>query len=209
MFSKFGADLPMPTKIIMGFSDFTINYWYIVIMMIFGLYYGAKRYTDTPKGKLLWHRAKLKLPVIGKILYGAALARFSRGFAITSNAGLPVVQALPLIASVIDNRYLEAKFDEVRKGVERGETISSNLKKSGVFPSTVLQMISVGEETGQLEDLLIEVSEYFEREVDYNLKGLSASIEPILIGAIGLIVLLVLLGVFLPLWGTIEVMSGR
>ena len=207
MFAAFGADLPLPTKIILGFSDFMINYWYILIFGGYGIYHLAKKYVATPSGQLAWDRIKLRVPVFGNIVFGAASARFARGFAITTNAGLPVVQGLPLVASVVDNVYLEKKFDQIRQGVERGETITQNLKKAEIFPTIIVQMISVGEETGQMESLLVEVADYFEREVDYKLKGLSSSIEPILIGFIGVIVLVVMLGVFLPLWSTIDIVK--
>ena len=128
------------------------------------------------------------------------LARFARSFALSSKSGVPIVQGLNVVAQTVDNTYISSRIEQMRDGVERGESILRTAVTTGVFTPIVLQMIAVGEETGEIDSLMDEVAEMYEREVDYELKTLSAQIEPILIIGLGILVLILALGVFLPLW---------
>ena len=132
-------------------------------------------------GKLTWDEFKLKIPIAGKIILKATLARFARSFALASRSGVPIVQALTTVAQTVDNDFIAAKIDRMREGVERGESLLRTAVASGVFTPVVLQMIAVGEESGALDDLMQEVADMYQREVEYELKTLSAQIEPILI----------------------------
>jgi len=143
---------------------------------------------------------RLRVPVAGKIVLKATLARFARSLSIALKSGVPIVQALSVVEQVVDNTYVGQRIDQIRGGVERGESLLRTSVTTGVFTPVVLQMISVGEETGQLDDLLREVAEMYQREVEYELKTLSTQIEPILIVLLGVLVLMLALGVFLPMW---------
>lgn len=208
MFAEMGAELPLPTRLMIATSDFMIGYWYLILMVLAGLFYAIRSWLNTEVGRMSWDKRKLKMPIVGPILYGSAIVRFARGFAITSKSGLPVVQGIPLISKALDNKFLERQFFHLKVAVERGEGIAVNAKRMKIFPPIVCQMLEVGEETGQLEELLGEIADYYAREVDFKLKGLSSAIEPILIGLIGGIVMIVLLGVFLPMWNMMDVLKG-
>ena len=152
---------------------------------------------------------KLRFPISGKILLKATLTRFARAFALATRAGVPMVQALTVVANTVDNTHLARRIEQMREGVERGETILRTAVTTGVFTPVVLQMIAVGEQTGELDALMTEVADMYEREVDYDLRNLSASIEPIITIALGILVLILALGVFLPIWQIGKVMLGR
>ncbi|HEY5799157.1 MAG TPA: type II secretion system F family protein, partial [Burkholderiaceae bacterium] len=186
--------------ILLGFSNFTVNYWPILLGMIGGTVFLFKSYIKTTKGRYNWDRIKLRLPIAGKILLKGTLARFARSFALASKSGVPIVQALTVVSQTVDNAYLSSRVEQMRDGVERGESILRTAVTTGVFTPIVLQMIAVGEETGEIDDLMDEIAQMYEREVDYELKTLSAQIEPILISFLGAMVLVLALGVFLPIW---------
>ena len=151
-------------------------------------------------GKYQWDKLKLRLPVAGKIMLKGTLARFARSFALASKSGVPIVQGLSVVAQVVDNDYIAERIDQMRESIERGDSVLRAAVATGVFTPVVLQMIAVGEETGELDDLMQEIAEMYDREVDYEVKTLSAQIEPILIVGLGILVLILALGVFLPIW---------
>lgn len=200
VFRSFGAELPLATRIILGISRFSVAYWpYIFIVTGLAIFLVA-RYVRTETGRYRWDRLKLRLPVVGSIIQRATLARFSRAFAMGFGAGVPLVHALALTARAVDNRFVGSKLEQMRNGIERGDTLTRTAAATGMFTPLVLQMLSVGEETGDIETLLQEVGEYYEREIEYDLKNLTSAIEPILIIFIGGMVLVLALGVFLPMW---------
>jgi MSHA biogenesis protein MshG len=200
MFSKFGAQLPLPTRILIGVSDFFVAYWPLMLVAIIAVSIAVWRYVKTPAGAKLWGRKKLSLPIIGDVIERASMARYSRSFALMLDAGMPLTTALDLCAKVIDNAYLAEKINGIRSGVERGESLYQTHLMSGMFTPLVLQMIAVGEESGQVDTLLAEVAGFYEREVDYDVKKLSDKIEPLLIVIMAGFVLVLALGIFLPMW---------
>ncbi|UZJ45923.1 type II secretion system F family protein [Marinimicrobium sp. C6131] len=200
MFSQFGADLPLPTRILVGVSDFFVAFWPYLLFVAVGSFYGFRRYIKTDKGARVWGRKKLGLIVIGDIIERASMARYARSFSVMLRAGLPVNQALDLCARAIDNPWLGDKIRDIRAGVERGEGLFQTHMTSGMFTPLVLQMIAVGEESGQVDQLLSEVAEFYEREVDYDTKRLSDRIEPIMVVIMASFVLILALGIFLPMW---------
>ncbi len=200
VFNKFGADLPLPTQILISTSNFTVNYWYVIVAFIVALPFAVRFYLAKEAGRLKWDRIKLKLPIIGSILYRATMGRFSLAMAICVKSGVPWGQAMSVVSKAVDNSYVSGHVLKMRDAIERGTTITHAATASSLFPSIVLQMINVGEQTGSLDNLLAEVAEYYEREVEYQLKNLSTSIEPILLVCVGLMVLMLALGVFLPMW---------
>lgn len=209
VFAGFRADLPWATKILIATSQFTLNYW--PLMLIGGVigFLAIRFYLRTDEGRYRWHRLKLRLPVIGRIINRAMLARFARSLAITIRAGVPLVQGMTVVSRAVDNDYISERIVQMRDGVERGETIARTAIATGMFPPLVIQMITVGEESGAVDDLMGEVAEYYEREVDYDLKNMSAAIQPLLIVGIGVLVVILALGVFLPLWELPRAVMGR
>jgi MSHA biogenesis protein MshG len=154
----------------------------------------------TPAGRYSWDMHKLRLPLAGKIIVKGTMARFARSFALSQRSGVPIVQALTLVSQTVDNAYLAARIEMMRDGVERGESILRTSVAAGIFTPVVLQMIAVGEESGSLEELMDEIAQMYEREVNYELSTLSSQIEPILITFLGVMVLVLALGIFLPIW---------
>nr|WP_217907173.1 type II secretion system F family protein [Massilia sp. BJB1822] len=200
VFAGFNAELPLMTRILLGTSNFTVQYWPLMAGALAGGIVAFVRYVRTTKGRYKWDKFKLDLPIAGKIIRKATLARFARSFALSSRSGVPIVQALTVVAQTVDNSYLSARVEQMRDGVERGESILRTASAANVFTPVVLQMIAVGEESGSLDELMDEIAQMYEREVDYELKTLSAQIEPILIVALGAMVLVLALGIFLPIW---------
>jgi len=163
--------------------------------------FGAFRmWIKTPQGRMIWHRAILKMPLVGPIVSKAALARFSRAFALSLRSGVPLERALTGVAYTADNVFMSSRIEALRDHVTRGEPLAHAAAASGIFTPIVLQMIAIGEETGMVDDLLEEVGELYGNEVEYALKTLSQQIEPILIIFLGVVVLVLALGVFLPMW---------
>jgi len=200
IFRMLGNDIPLPTRIIMAASSLTQHYWWVMLLGVVVTYRLWLAYTATDAGRFRWHRAKLKLPIVGKLLHEAILARVTRSLAICLAAGIPALQALGMIARTTGNDCIGDAILRLRDLVERGDSISRAAAGTGLFPPLVVQMIAVGEETGDLSDLLAEVADHYRRDVDYQLKNLSAVIEPALIVAVGGVVLMLALGVFLPMW---------
>nr|WP_202427719.1 type II secretion system F family protein [Duganella margarita] len=200
VFSKFNAELPLMTRILIATSNFTVRYWPVLAVALVAAVWGFRMWVGTAKGLYQWDKFKLKVPVAGKIILKATLARFARSFSLSSRSGVPIVQALSVVAQTVDNAYLTARVEQMRDGVERGESILRTATATNVFTPIVLQMIAVGEESGSLDELMDEIAQMYEREVDYELKTLSSQIEPILIVFLGIMVLVLALGIFLPIW---------
>jgi MSHA biogenesis protein MshG len=209
VFEAAKVPLPLLTRILVKTSEFFLAYWPVLIGMIVLGVVAFVSYTRTEQGRYNWDRIKLRIPIAGSIILKATLARFARGFAISSRAGVPIMQALSIVAAVVDNSYLGRRVEQMREGVERGESILRTAVAANVFTPVVLQMIAVGEETGELDDLMGEVAQMYEREVDYEIKNLAANIEPIITIALGILVLILALGVFLPMWGLGKVMLAK
>lgn len=194
------ADLPLMTQVLIGVSDWSLAYWpHILGLMVLGfMAFGWWR--RSPNGGYTWERWLLRLPIVGKIVHKAALARFAKGLAMTYQAGVPIVQGLANAAQIVDNAFIASRIEQMMNAVERGDSITRAARTTGVFTPVVLQMTAVGEETGELDRLLLEIGEMYQREVEYEIKTLSEQVEPILIAGLGVIVLVVALGVFLPVW---------
>ncbi len=200
VFAKFGADLPFATQVLLTTSSFVLEYWWVIIsLLIAGISFFIK-YTRTEKGAYQWDKAKLKLPLVGGLLNRIGLSRFTRTFAMLFSAGVPILQALDVSAEAIGNRFIESNVKEMKHGIERGESLSRTANASGMFTPLILQMISVGEESGAVDKLLQDVSDFYDEETEYDVQNLSAAIEPVLLVFMGGMVLVLALGIFLPLW---------
>jgi MSHA biogenesis protein MshG len=200
VYAGFNAELPMMTKVLIATSNLTVHYWPLFLAGLIGAIGAFVFWIGTEKGRYRWDKMKLRFPIVGKIMLKATLARFARSFSLASKSGVPIVQGLNVVAQTVDNTYIASRVESMRDGVERGESILRTAVTTGVFTPIVLQMVAVGEESGALDDLMDEIAQMYEREVDYELKTLSSQIEPILIAALGVLVLILALGVFLPIW---------
>lgn len=207
MFAKFDADLPVVTRILIFTSNLFVNHWLLMLVAVAGCVGGAYYYLSTPEGALMWGKKRLTMPLVGELIERATMARYARSFGLMLRAGVPVNQALALCAAAIDNPYIAAKIQQIRQSIERGESLLRTHLQAELFTPLVLQMIAVGEESGQVEALLTEVAEFYEREVDYDLKTLTDRIEPILIIVMAAFVALLAVGIFLPMWSMYEVQA--
>jgi MSHA biogenesis protein MshG len=208
LFASFKAELPPVTLLLIHFSNFMVHYWPLLLGLGIACIMGFRVYIATPAGRYSWDKLKLRLPLAGSIIEKATLARFARSFAISLKSGVSMVQTLAVMAQVADNAYIAQRIDQMREGVERGESVLRTARATGVFTPIVLQMIAVGEEAGELDDLMQEVADMYQRDIEYELKGLSANIEPIMIVFLGVLVLVLALGVFLPIWDLGQVALG-
>ncbi|OGS90380.1 MAG: MSHA biogenesis protein MshG [Gallionellales bacterium GWA2_60_18] len=200
VYAGFHAELPAITKMLIGFSGFMVNYWALMLAMLIGAMMAFRFYINTVDGRYNWDRYKFKLPVVGPIIFKATLSRFARSMALSFKSGMPILQGMNVVGMVVDNEFMRSRIEQMRDGVERGESILRTAVAAGVFNPVVLQMIAVGEETGDMDGMMLEVAEMYEREVQYEVATLSSKIEPILIVALGIMVLILALGVFLPMW---------
>ncbi len=209
IFESQKVQLPLLTQLLVGTSNFFLAYWPAMLVGLVLAVLGGQMYLGTEQGRYLWDRWKLRIPLAGTIILRATLARFARGMALAIRAGVPIVQAMSVVAEVVSNAHMALRIRNMRDGVERGETVLRTATAAGIFTPVVLEMISVGEETGELDDLMTEVADMYERDVDYEIKNLAANIEPILTIVLGVLVLILALGVFLPIWNLGNVMLKK
>ena len=200
VFNKLGADLPVATQILIAVSDFMQHWWHLLAAVLTATFLGLRQYIKTDNGALWWDRKKLKIPLIGSIFERIALSRFSRSFAMMMAAGVPVLQCLAVVSDSVGNRFIGRAVNGMLSGVERGDRLTNTASATGLFTPLVLQMLAVGEETGAVDKLLDDVADFYDQEVDYELKQLADAIEPLLLAFLGALVLVLALGVFLPIW---------
>lgn len=208
MFSRFGAELPLPTQILIGTSNFFVEYWPFMLVAVIGVIFGIRYWMNSEEGEKKWDKWKLHLPAVGSIIERSTMARYCRSFAMMISAGVPMTQALSLVADAVDNAYMHDRIVDMRKGIESGDSMLRVSNQSKLFTPLVLQMVAVGEETGQIDQLLTDAADFYEGEVDYDLKNLTAKLEPILIGIVAGIVLVLALGIYLPMWDMLNVVKG-
>jgi len=207
IFEKTGAPLPLPTRIVMAFSHFFSSYWWVLIISLVGLVIFQRVFVRTPQGKFVWDQLKLRIPVFGELLKKVALSRFSHYLATLLRAGVDIVYSLEVVERVVDNAVIARVVRECRDRVVSGDLMSDSLSRSGHFPPLVVRMIAIGESTGNMEETLGKVSEYYDREVPATLKKVFAIFEPLVIGILALIVLLMALSMFLPLYQMISLVG--
>jgi len=200
VFENLGAELPLMTRILLACSNLMVTSWPYLLAGLAGAILMFRSYIASDKGRYLWDSFKLKSPLAGPIIHKASLARFARSFALSSKSGVPIMSALSLVAQTVDNDFIAQKVEQMRAGVERGESILRTATNTGIFNPLVLQMIAVGEESGALDDLMEEIADMYQRDVEYEIRTLGARIEPIMIVFLGVLVLILALGIFLPIW---------
>ena len=199
-YASFKAQLPLLTRVLIGLSEFFVSYWPLMLGILAGAIVGLKFTLGTRAGRRAFDAALLRLPIIGPLLHKAALARFTKSFAIAMEAGVPIIEALDAAVATTGNLVIAERIGTLRAGMERGEALSRAARATGAFTPIVLQMIAVGEETGALGDMMDEVADHYGREVEYAIKSLGSQLEPILIIFLGGFVLVFALGIFLPMW---------
>lgn len=200
VFAKFGKELPFATQVLLSTSNFFLHFWWVLLLLFGSGLTIFIRYIATVDGALKWDEVKLKIPIIGSLLNRICLSRFTRTFSMLIAAGVPILQALDVSAEAIGNRHIEKNVKDMRSGIERGESLSRTANASGMFTPLILQMIAVGEESGALDSLLKDASEFYDEETDFEIKQLSSAIEPIILVFMGAMILILALGIFLPLW---------
>lgn len=208
MFARFNAELPWSTKALLASSEFFIAYWPLMLIVAVAAGFGFRSYIKTDNGRKVWGRWKIRFPIIGSVIYRATLGRFARSFGMMLKAGVPMTSALTLVADAVDNDYLGDIIREMRRNIERGESLLRVSQQSQMFTPLVLQMLAVGEETGAMDEMLSEVAGFYEREVAFDLKSLTAKIEPILICIVAVMVLILALGIFTPMWDMLNAYKG-
>ena len=209
VFAGFGTELPLMTRLLLGFSNFMVTWWPALLVCAAGVAVGLRAWVATASGRYAWDRWSLKIPIAGKILHKAALSRFARSFALGTRSGVPVMQALSNAAQTVDNVYVARSVEGMRENVERGESLLRATISAGIFTPIVLQMVAVGEESGAVDEMMDEVGDMYRQEVEYELKTLGQQIEPILIVLLGILVLILALGIFLPMWDLGKVAMKR
>jgi MSHA biogenesis protein MshG len=200
VFASAHTELPALTQLLLGMSNLMKVGWPYGLALAGGGIYGWRRWMATPQGHLWWDQHKLRLPIIGRILEGIVLARLSGALASAISAGLTISDSLTVTARTLGNAWFEMQLMRMCNELARGTSITAAARNMGVLPPTMLQLFAIGEESGSLEELMREISVHYQAEVDYSVKRLSATLEPVLIWFLGIGVLILALGVFMPMW---------
>lgn len=200
IFESFGAELPLITQFLINLSDFLRKWIIAVILVPIGLFIGFKQFRKTPFGELKTDEIALKIPIFGILLKKVAVAKFTRTFGTLIKSGVPILQALDTVAKTAGNKVIENAILDAREAIREGERIADPLRKSAIFPPMVIQMISVGEETGNLDTMLSKISDFYDQEVDNAVKGLTSMIEPIIIVVMGLVIGSIVIAMFMPMF---------
>lgn len=204
LYGSFNVELPLPTRIIIATSNFFAAWWWAILGAMVGAAWWLRRYVQTDEGRLRWHGLLLKMPIIGNIVQRATLARFARAFAMATRSGVPVLQALTVVSLAVENDVIARQLLGMRGAIERGEGLTRAASMQACFTPLVLQMLAVGEETGQIDEMLVEVADFYEREVDYDVRNLNDLLQPILTVIVAGIVFVLALGVLLPMWDLVK-----
>lgn len=194
------VELPALTQVLLAISYFAVNYWWAILMAMGLCYFLMQMVLKTPDGRYAWDRFKLRIPIIGPILNKATVARFSRSFATAMKSNVPIVTAFQLVGRVVENAFFEARIMQMRVGVERGEVLSRVMRTSGIFSPIELQLITVAERTGEVDNAVEQIAVMYSDDVEYQVARLSQTIEPILLAGMGILVGMLVLGIFLPMW---------
>jgi type IV pilus assembly protein PilC len=208
MFISMGVDLPLPTKIVIGLSNFVGRFWWVVLGGLVLIFVAIKYVRKDPKGRYMFDKMLLNLPVLGTVLRKIAVARFTRTLGTLITSGVPILEGLTITARTSGNAVLEDALMKVRKAVEEGRTIVDPLKESGVFPNMVTQMIGVGEATGAMDAMLQKIADFYEDEVDAATKDMLTLLEPLMIGFLGIAVGGIVISLYMPLFSMIAKLSG-
>ena len=204
LFTSLGAELPLPTRVVIYASNFLARYFIFVVIAIAAMAYAIRRYYRTYRGRRVIDGLLLKAPILGTILRKISVARFCRTLATLTSSGVPILESLDITARTAGNAIVEDAILETRKSVEGGKTIVEPLKESNVFPNMVVQMIGVGEQTGALDAMLNKIADFYEDEVDVAVQGLVKLMEPVMIFILGVIIGGIVIAMYLPMFTLIN-----
>jgi len=210
IFASLGGELPLPTQLLINFSDIVTKKESAIILigLVFGGFFAIKAYINTPKGKKAFHGFILKLPVVGELLRKMAIANFSRTFSTLVKSGVSILKCLDIVGQTSGNRVIEDAVMESKIAIQEGQPISVPLEKTGVFPTMVTKMISIGERSGRLEEMLSKIAQFYEEQTDAMVAGLSSLIEPLVIAFLGIIVGGIVVSLFLPIIKMTQCIGG-
>jgi type IV pilus assembly protein PilC len=204
LFKDSGVALPLSTRMLLALSDFMVNQWYICVGLVVGGVFGFKYYIATPKGRIIWDKVKIRIPVFGSFLRKTYMARFTASFASLAEAGVPVLEVFKTVRGVVGNAVYEMELDKISKDVENGIKVSVAIRKSKYFPSMIGQLVSVGEQSGDLAGIFKVLGEFFDKEVDTMAKNLSTVLEPVIMIVMGVVIGFVLISVLQPIYGLVN-----
>lgn len=204
LFKDGNVALPLSTRMLLGLSDFMIHDWYICIALLVGFIFGFKYFVSTSKGRIIWDRTKIKIPVLGSFLKKSYMARFTQSFASLAEAGVPVLEVFQTVRGVVGNAIYEMEIDKIAKDVENGIKVSVAIRKSKYFPAMIGQLVSVGEQSGDLAGIFTVLGQFFDKEVDTMAKNLSTLLEPIIMIVMGAVIGFVLVSVLQPIYGLVN-----
>lgn len=209
MFTKFGGTLPLPTRVMIGVNYIIHHYWYLMVAVTAAIAMGFHWYTNTKSGRLKWDGLKLRIPVFGTLFLKIAMSRFTHILGMLMRSGVPILDTLKITSATVGNTVIIQEVQKLRESVMEGSGLSQVLKESRIFTPMVVQMISVGEQSGKMDEMMAKVSQYYDLEVEYTIKNLSILIEPVLIIIIGGMVLFLALAIFLPMWDMASLFRPR
>src|SRR5213592_4653062 len=207
IYSQLGGSLPLPTRVLLMVSDVFKKYWYVVIIAVFGGRFFLRRWKATPAGREAVDAFKLRVPVFGSLFHKTALARFAGTLSMLLRSGVPILQALDIVSDTVNNRVISKAVDDVQSSVREGESMAKPLAKHKVFPPMVVQMLAVGEETGQVDTMLEKVSTFYNQEVEASVDSLTSLIEPLLIAVVGGAVGMAVIALYMPMFNIIKLIK--
>jgi type IV pilus assembly protein PilC len=207
IFKDFGSKLPAPTQFLIDVSDFMRGEWYFLIMGVFGVFFGVRTFLRSTRGKQLWDKWKLKLPVFGPLIHKICMSRFARTFAQLIRSGVPILEVLDIVGGASGNHVVEMSIKGVASDVEKGDNLSVALSKKKIFPPMMLRMVAAGEATGKIDTMLEKMADFWDEEIEALLDALTSLIEPMLIVFLGVIVGGIVIAMFLPIFKLNEVVS--
>jgi type II secretory pathway component PulF len=208
LYANFKVQLPLPTRILIGINHAFQIYWWVTLAVIIVVTLAVRAHIRTEAGRFQWDGIKLRLPVFGSIFLKTALSRFARVFGTLTRSGLSILQTLEIVSQTVGNTVISRVVDNIRDSARQGRGIVQPMQVSRIFPPVVIQMVAVGEQTGKMEEMLMKVSDYYDQEVEYSIRNLSTSLEPLLLAVIGGVVLFLALAIFMPWWNLINVFKG-
>jgi len=206
-FGQFDIELPLITRMLLETYRIMHDYWHLVLIVLAGIVVGFVKLVHTPFGKAKWDMLKLKVPIFGPIIFKLSMSRFAKTTSILITSGVSMLQTLALTAETVGNVIIARAIIDIKEGVNEGKGMAEPMRVSKLFTPIVIQMVSIGEETGKLDELLNETAEHYDQQVNYAMKNLTTMIEPILIFVLGIMVLFVALAIFLPMWNMVQIIS--
>jgi len=198
LIASVGGKMPLPTQVLIAVTDFMSVYWYVLFLLMAGVALLFYLFIRTGLGRMWWDRLKIRLPIFGPIFYKLALSRFARMFETLDRTGLPILRSLGLVSKTVGNAYVASSIERIAESVRRGRGLAAPMREVGVFPPMVVQMVATGEESGALDDMLKQVSDYYDSEVEYAVKNLTTMIEPIMILVMGVGAIFLIIAIIMP-----------